>query len=58
MTSDEKLRPGINKVLGCVPFFYRYFFINDVVGHPLACDRAVSSPDLLSGCTEWIETVT
>lgn len=38
MTSDGKLRPGTNKVLGCIPFgFYRYCFLNDVVGHALAC---------------------
>lgn len=38
MTSDDKLRPGANKVLGCIPFgFYRYCFLNDVVEHTLAC---------------------
>lgn len=39
MTSDEELRPGINKVLGCIPFFWMGIKrIKDVVGHALACD--------------------
>lgn len=53
VTSDGKLRPGTNKVLGCIPFdFYWYCFLNDFVGHALACGWAVSFPELVSGCPE------
>lgn len=58
MTSNHKLRSGANKVLGYIRFgFYRYCFLNDVVGHTLVCGWAVSFPELVSGCSEQKEAV-